>query len=157
MTDDERRHAQKRARAKRYRQRHPERARQRWQAWIAKNRERRAAYMATWNAEHADERRAYQQAYHAENRRARRLAKYGLTEAAYDAMVAAQGGRCAVCRRTPRYELVPDHDHATGQLRGLLCHGCNAGIGYLGDTVEAVERALEYLIAARREAARWAA
>ncbi|RPE27250.1 endonuclease domain-containing protein [Kitasatospora cineracea] len=38
-------------------------------------------------------------------------------------LVAWQGGRCAICNR--RRELVDDHDHATGLLRGLLCSSCN--------------------------------
>lgn len=38
-----------------------------------------------------------------------------------------------------------DHDHATGAFRGWLCGNCNRAIGLLGDTVESVERALNYL------------
>ncbi len=33
----------------------------------------------------------------------------------------------------------------TGAIRGLLCHACNTGLGSLGDTIDAVERALNYL------------
>lgn len=38
-----------------------------------------------------------------------------------------------------------DHDHETGRVRGVLCHGCNLGIGHLGDRPETVRRALDYL------------
>jgi len=53
--------------------------------------------------------------------------KYGLPPGVYDAMEAGQQGRCALCRRSPRggWPLVVDHDHATGQVRGLLCNDCN--------------------------------
>ncbi len=38
-----------------------------------------------------------------------------------------------------------DHDHLTNGFRGWLCHKCNSGIGHLGDNVEGLEKALEYL------------
>ena len=44
-----------------------------------------------------------------------------------------------------------DHDHKTQRVRGMLCHGCNKGIGMLGDTLEAVLAAVEYLQAAEEE------
>lgn len=58
--------------------------------------------------------------------------RYGITRADYDAMLAAQGGHCAVCPRTEpggrgRYFHV-DHDHQTGKVRGLLCHEHNTAL-----------------------------
>jgi uncharacterized protein with PIN domain len=58
---------------------------------------------------------------------------YGLTLADYEQMLTAQEGRCAVCggaetvlRRTGEpYRLAVDHDHRSGQVRGLLCRRCN--------------------------------
>ena len=41
--------------------------------------------------------------------------------------------------------LMLDHDHATGLFRGWLCNACNLGLGKLGDTIEALERAIAYL------------
>jgi hypothetical protein len=38
-----------------------------------------------------------------------------------------------------------DHDHITGAFRGWLCNGCNLSIGRLGDTVEDIQKAVEYL------------
>jgi hypothetical protein len=38
-----------------------------------------------------------------------------------------------------------DHCHATGAFRGWLCMNCNAAIGALGDTAEAVFKAWLYL------------
>lgn len=38
-----------------------------------------------------------------------------------------------------------DHDPTSGQFRGWLCHNCNVGLGYLGDSVEALAAALDYL------------
>lgn len=48
--------------------------------------------------------------------------------------------------------LCVDHDHVTGTVRGLLCNGCNHGIGKLGDNAEGVRRALAYLEAAEHHA-----
>lgn len=81
-------------------------------------------------------------------RRAYRLMmKYSLTPDALDAMIAAQDGRCACCGdvlEVGRGTHV-DHDHVTGEVRGVLCHGCNTSIGKLGDTVDGVARAVAYL------------
>lgn len=58
-------------------------------------------------------------------RRARNFkARYGLTPEEVEAMLAAQGGVCAICEGTPERPAV-DHDHATGKVRGILCTGCN--------------------------------
>ena len=60
-------------------------------------------------------------------------------------------GDCEMCGCTfagmnsPRDFLVQDHNHTTGKLRGLICSGCNTGIGLLGDDVIGLERALAYL------------
>lgn len=76
-----------------------------------------------------------------------RKAAYGITQADYDAMVVAQGGRCKICKGTPRGKpfLLVDHDHDTGAIRGLLCQPCNVGIGHLGDDPQRLRAAAEYL------------
>jgi Recombination endonuclease VII len=58
--------------------------------------------------------------------------KYGLTPEALTAMRDAQGNRCAVCGDPllPGVGTHIDHDHATGQIRGLLCQACNLCEGY---------------------------
>jgi len=65
-------------------------------------------------------------------------AKYGLSELEYRVLFRAQGGRCYVCRKadgTAR-RLGVDHDHLTGEVRGLVCTGsltpttCNRLIAY---------------------------
>lgn len=74
---------------------------------------------------------------------------YGVTLDAYNAILCEQRGVCAICGtlsvtvRSPR--LVVDHDHSTGELRGLLCHRCNCGLGYFKDNHGIIERALAYL------------
>lgn len=74
--------------------------------------------------------------------------RYGLSREGYEALLEAQEGRCGICRDPqsahPRRFSV-DHDHETGVVRGLLCHRCNRGLGYLGDGAEGLEAALAYL------------
>lgn len=44
----------------------------------------------------------------------------------YDAMFAAQGGTCAICRKRQLIKrLAVHHDHVTGEVVGLLCQRCN--------------------------------
>lgn len=69
---------------------------------------------------------------------------YGLTPAAYDDMLAGQGGGCAVCSSTE--SLVVDHNHETGEVRGILCSRCNSALGLLKDSPVLLNRASSYLI-----------
>jgi hypothetical protein len=79
-------------------------------------------------------------------RRVREAKLYGIDKATYDAMLAAQGGRCAICRRAPGVKsLNIDHNHATGAVRGLLCGACNRGMGMLGDNAARLRKAAAYL------------
>ena len=81
---------------------------------------------------------------------------YSITLAEYDALLELQKGRCAICGGEgflmgPQHKkkLVVDHDHATGKVRGLLCHNCNRALGLLGDKPELLHRAADYLKAQR--------
>jgi hypothetical protein len=80
---------------------------------------------------------------------ARALTRLGLTREAYDAMLAAQNGACAICGAASGndrgYRLHIDHDHETGKVRALLCHGCNTGIGGFSDNPELLRAAADYL------------
>ena len=53
------------------------------------------------------------------------LRKYGVTEAEYRALYRAQGGRCYVCQKAAgkAKRLGVDHNHLTGEVRGLVCTG----------------------------------
>ena len=70
--------------------------------------------------------------------------RYGITPAQYDALLAAQDG-CAICGDKGS-RLTVDHCHFTDTVRGLLCHGCNLGLGKFNDSPALVERALHYLL-----------
>ena len=72
------------------------------------------------------------------SRDARLKHRYGVTGAEYDALVEAQGGKCAICHQPPGAnvrahwggKLCIDHCHETDTIRGLLCNDCNLAVGY---------------------------
>lgn len=72
--------------------------------------------------------------------------KYGITMEQYTAMLAAQGGVCAICGGGDgSRRLAVDHCHATGKVRALLCASCNTSLGRLGEDPVVLERAAAYL------------
>ncbi len=112
-------------------------------------------YAKKWRDSHKAERNAYAKEYDANNKAAKQfrrykahLAIYGLTPADYDRMYSDQQGCCAICgehQSTQKRRLSVDHCHVTGDVRGLLCCTCNAGIGNLKDCPSLLLSAIEYL------------
>lgn len=120
-----------------YRRNNPDKRKASTMKWRANNREQMLATMKRWHEANPDKRRQYNV-----------KAWYGISLEEYDSMLKSQGNRCAICRsEKPRGKgrFAIDHDHATGKVRGLLCHGCNTGIGGLGDSVENLAAAIRYL------------
>lgn len=80
------------------------------------------------------------------------LKQYDMTLSDYDKMLEKQGGRCKICSTdTPRGQSTAgrfyvDHNHETGEVRGLLCNDCNTGIGLLKDSPLILSKAIEYLM-----------
>lgn len=76
---------------------------------------------------------------------------YGLQPGDYNRLLTAQGGVCATCGpRTGRNgsggrRLAVDHNHATGEVRGLLCSTCNRSIGDQHDDPDTFQRIADYL------------
>lgn len=75
--------------------------------------------------------------------------KYGLTPEQYFKMVEDQNGGCSICGAAESgWKISPflhvDHDHATGRVRGLLCHQCNIAVGTIENGVP-VSGLLAYL------------
>ena len=94
---------------------------------------------------------------------------YRLRREDYDLILAKQGGACAICGLTSSgtvddrtgklRRLAIDHDRSCcpglrscGQcIRGLLCSGCNTGLGALRDDPALLKRAAEYVLAPRNQ------
>lgn len=81
------------------------------------------------------------------------MRKFKITGEQYAALLNAQGGGCGVCgnKETHTYpsgklkDLSVDHDHDTGEIRGLLCFNCNQGIGRFQNDPVRLRAAADYL------------
>ena len=75
--------------------------------------------------------------------------RYRMTVEQWNAMLEEQGGGCAICGTTePRGQFNQfhvDHCHDGGHVRGLLCDGCNRGLGYFKDNSERLIAAAAYV------------
>lgn len=88
----------------------------------------------------ADGLQAYCKPCTAELARARR---FGLTVDQLRELVRAAEGRCAICREEA--DLMVDHCHETGKVRGMLCHHCNLVLGHARDDVKVLAACVAYL------------
>lgn len=74
--------------------------------------------------------------------------RYNLSLEEYNQKLKEQKHSCAICRKDevelPK-KLAVDHNHVTGQIRGLLCTSCNLGLGYFKDDINLFLSAIEYL------------
>ncbi len=74
------------------------------------------------------------------------LRDHKITEPELQSLEELSQGVCMICKEPPQSKpLCVDHDHNTGQVRGLLCNRCNTGLGYFKDNPELFERAISYL------------
>ena len=116
---------------------------------LAKNKEEVYSRNRKYYAERGSsqvEHQAYKRYINRANRR------YGLSEQSLRDMMDQQVGCCAICGESLPLSSRPgersfsiDHCHKTGLVRGLLCSGCNTGLGNLGDSVEQLTSAVQYL------------
>jgi hypothetical protein len=106
-------------------------------------RKRDPEYYRRWKAEHPERNRNYHRRY-----------RYGISHEDFLTLFEKQGGKCACCgtalvldlpKRDPQRTTSVDHDHETGKIRGLLCNGCNAGLGHFEDSVQRLEQAVAYI------------
>lgn len=117
--------------------------------WGLGNREKKRLALAAWAARNPEKVKAQQH----RNDHVRRLRRLGLTLQQYESMLEAQGGFCAICGQVESDEtgsgrskrLAIDHDHTTGEVRGLLCSNCNKGLGNFQDDLGILESAYVYL------------
>lgn len=68
--------------------------------------------------------------------------KYGLSQLEYQEMVESTP-HCPICGSEE--PLVIDHDHATSEVRGLICDSCNLGLGKFKDNIQSLKNAISYL------------
>lgn len=79
--------------------------------------------------------------------RGKRIRLYGITVTEYERLFNEQNGVCAICGKdNGQIALCIDHDHATNEVRGLLCNLCNRGIGLFNDNPNLLDKAKQYVI-----------
>lgn len=72
----------------------------------------------------------------------------GFSYERYDDLFDTQSGGCAICDKALAWDAKSthvDHDHVIGMVRGLLCSGCNQGLGSFSDDAGRLEKAARYL------------
>jgi hypothetical protein len=128
--------------------------------WRERNAEEMKAYQAAYREAHKDKQQAYMKEYmktyypankdrmNAQSRTSWMRRENGLTQEQYDAMLIEQEFGCAICGApepggSGRFHV--DHDHKTGQTRGLLCWNCNRGLGSFQDSQDILVLAALYL------------
>ena len=84
-----------------------------------------------------------------------RKKKYDIDEDQLDLLWAVFKGKCGICnndlimpiaaRGQPLNAMAIDHSHVTGNLRGLLCNGCNKGLGLFKDNPEYLKNAIKWV------------
>jgi hypothetical protein len=74
--------------------------------------------------------------------------QYGISMQEFNDLLQFQNNVCAICSKSIsslRRRMNIDHCHDTNKVRGILCSGCNTGLGHLGDNVDGLKKAIEYL------------
>jgi hypothetical protein len=78
--------------------------------------------------------------------------KFNITIEQYKQLLIKQNNKCAICdrsyfeyKKTTKREFCIDHNHQTGEIRGLLCSPCNRAIGQLQDNPNILRKAAFYL------------
>jgi hypothetical protein len=113
-----------------------------WQKYCNRNCEHRAWVLAHPEQAKALNARSYRTT-------GEHLRRYGVTKRDWEGLLSKQDGRCAICgcELKPGYSTHTDHVVIDGRpiIRGILCRGCNMGLGMFGENPATLERAAEYL------------
>jgi len=70
--------------------------------------------------------------------------RYNITIEEYERMAKDQSNMCKICNKNTK--LVVDHCHKSNKVRGLLCQGCNLGLGAFKDNYNNLNKAITYLM-----------
>lgn len=120
------------------------------------NREKRKLRSKEWDLNHKSEIKARKKLYYLDNKEhiikrgyvntLKRI--YGMTIKDYNKLFTLQKGCCAICGKHQtecNKTLCVDHNHETGEVRGLLCHSCNVALGLLKEDINSINNIINYL------------
>lgn len=115
--------------------------------WVASNKEK----VKESNRKNREKRKAFYDSTEGIicSRRAHLKRMYGISLEDYNSMLEKQEGKCAICgNKEMNYKnkvLCVDHNHETGQVRGLLCGLCNSGLGKFRENKNFLNNAIKYI------------
>jgi hypothetical protein len=135
-TDEERRLA-RRATETRYKARHKDDIKKQQKLYWENNKEKNKEQSKKWAAANPEKIKNNMLKF-----------SYGIGIEDYNQMFEIQGGCCAICGKHQsefKKALCVDHNHETGQVRGLLCNACNSMLGYAFDNKIILGNAIKYL------------
>lgn len=127
-----------------WRRANPDKVKANRRSYLVGNREKMnkstAAWRKTWCAANPEKAKA--------RNRKNALKRYGLSVSGFNALLAAQGGRCAICRTDDpgKRGWCVEHNHDTNEVRGIACSPCNIGVGHFRDDPEVMLRAALYVL-----------
>ena len=103
-----------------------------------------------WSQGNIDQRKEHKKKWQDKNNKYHReynlQRNYGLSITEWDAMYVAQDGRCTICKKSiDADKMHTDHNHDTGEVRGLLCSKCNMLLGLADDSTTTLQAAITYL------------
>lgn len=132
---------------------------QKTQDWKKENRARINSQVREDRKLNPEKYKTWHDKYYAKNRDEislkRSLTERNITRDVYDTLYNAQNGLCEICKQPEKRmardgktitRLCIDHDHDTNDVRALLCHDCNSGLGKFMDSPELLLEAAHYLI-----------
>ncbi len=120
-----------------WRRKHKEQVRVYGAQYYAKNKKHCRKLIKRWRQAHKD---------HSRNKYLKRV--YGITSEQYEEILIGQKECCAICgdhQSKFKRRLHVDHNHETGEIRGLLCTNCNRMLGHAQDSKDILMRGVQYL------------
>ena len=72
--------------------------------------------------------------------------KYGMSVEHYNTKLKSQNNVCYICKtHNNSKKLIIDHCHATGIVRGVLCHFCNSVLGFSKENIDVLKSVISYI------------
>src|SRR3990167_6581542 len=114
--------------------------------WYLKNRKRILEQRKQYREDNLDYIKEWHANYYKNSRRWERLQRlYNLTEETFFGILERQYGKCCGCLKPLLGRIDVDHNHITGQVRGLSCHECNSSLGLVKENPQTMRRLIAYL------------
>ena len=137
--------------AKRYREKNPEKTKAAQKKWRDANKDKVRERMRNWRkAQPKEKHNESMREWRKKNPRGAKNADlkkaYGITLDQYEQKLEEQNHKCCVCGDSEfARALAVDHDHASGDIRGLLCAKCNTSLGLMRECPVRLLNLIKYI------------